>query len=121
LTSFCAVALAMCCTPVPSGTANAQGYPERAIRFVVPYSPGGGADIVARLLAQQLSQALKMPVVIDNRAGAGGVIGTKIVSEAAPDGYTLLLGNVGPLAISPTLHKKLPYRPLQDLTAVSLL
>jgi len=100
---------------------DAQSYPSRPIRFIVPYVPGGGADIVARVTAQKLTDAFGVPVVVDNRAGAGGNLGTALVARAAPDGYTLLMGNVGPIAINISLYKSLPYDPIRDLSPVSLL
>jgi tripartite-type tricarboxylate transporter receptor subunit TctC len=99
----------------------AADYPTRPIRLIVPFVPGGGADIVGRVLAQKLTESWSVPVVIDNRPGAAGNLGTALVANAAPDGYTLLMGNVGPLAINPTLYKRLPYDPLKDFAPVSLL
>lgn len=98
----------------------AQAYPDRPIRFIVPFAPGGTNDIVARLVAAKLYDALGQPVVVDNRGGAGGVIGTELGAKATPDGYTLLMANVN-LATNPALVKKLPYDTLKDLSAVSLL
>lgn len=102
-------------------TALAQQYPGKPIRFIVPYPPGGAADIVARAVGQKLSESFGVPVVVDNRSGAGGNLGTDLVAKAAPDGHTLLMGNVGPLSISVSLYKKLPYDPLTDLAPVSLM
>jgi len=99
----------------------AAGYPVRPVRLVVPYVPGGGADIVGRLLAKKLGDALGATIVVDNRPGAGGNLGTDLVAKAAPDGYTLLMGNVGPLTINPSLYAGLPYSPLKDFAPVSLL
>jgi tripartite-type tricarboxylate transporter receptor subunit TctC len=87
-----------------------QGYPSRPIRFVVPFAPGGGTDFVARLVAQKLGDRLGQQLIVDNRAGAGGAVGVNIVAKSPPDGYTLLLGQLSPLAISPLLEK-LPYTP----------
>ena len=101
--------------------ANAQQYPSKPIRYIVPYPPGGAADIVARAVGQRLSETFAVPVVVDNRSGAGGNLGTDLVAKAAPDGHTLLMGNVGPLAISVSLNRKLPYDPLTDLAPVSLM
>ncbi len=105
---------------IATGAVVAADYPNRPIRFVVPQPPGGGTDIVARLLAQNLSEKLGQQVVIDNRSGAGGIVGTELVAKAPPDGYTLLLGYTGSLTINPSLHKQLPYRPLEDFDPVSL-
>jgi tripartite-type tricarboxylate transporter receptor subunit TctC len=100
--------------------AGAQAYPARPIRFIVPFPPGGGNDIVGRIVAQRLNEALGVPVVVDNRGGAGGTIGTDILSKAPPDGHTLLINNIS-LAVNATLFEKLPYHTLKDLAPVSLL
>ena len=100
--------------------AMAQGYPEKAVRVVVPTAPGGGVDFVARLLGQKLTERLGQPVIVENRAGAGSVIGTVYAARAAPDGYTLLLGFSGPLAITPHAEK-VAYDPHKDFVGVSLL
>jgi tripartite-type tricarboxylate transporter receptor subunit TctC len=99
--------------------ALAQNYPSRAIRLVVPSSPGGGTDITGRIVAQKLSEQLGQQVVVDNRAGAGTIIGNEIVAKAAPDGYTLLMG-LSTLAINPSMYTKLPYDALKDFAPVSL-
>jgi tripartite-type tricarboxylate transporter receptor subunit TctC len=108
-----------CMIGMPLTAAGAE-YPVRPIRLIVPQPPGGGTDIVARLLAPKLSEELKQQVIIDNRAGAGGIVGTEIAARAPADGYTLLLGYTGNLTINPHLHRRLTYRPLQDFDAVSL-
>ncbi len=95
-------------------------YPDRAIRLIVPFAAGGNADIVGRLVAEQMSQALGQPVVVDNRGGAGGSIGAEAVARAAPDGYTLLVGSNGPLTVNPFVQAKLGYDPLKDFAAVAL-
>lgn len=100
--------------------AQAQGYPTRPIRFVVPFGAGGPTDIVARALAQKMSEALHQNVTVDNRGGAGGNIGTDIVAKAPADGYTLLMGTNGPLAANLTLFAKLPFDPVKDLAPVTL-
>ena len=100
--------------------AGAQSYPTRPIRFIVPFPPGGGNDIVGRIFAQRLNEALGVSVVVDNRGGAGGTIGTDIVSKAPPDGHTLLVNNIS-LAVNATLYEKLPYDTLKDLAPVTLL
>jgi len=100
--------------------AAAQGnYPNRSIRMVVPFAPGGGTDIVGRLLAESLATALKASVVVENRPGGGTTVGTAIVARATPDGYTVLLNTLD-LAAGPALFKKLPYDPLRDFLPVSL-
>jgi tripartite-type tricarboxylate transporter receptor subunit TctC len=98
----------------------AQAYPERPVRVVVTFPPGGGADNIARFLAEPMSKALGQRVVVENRAGANGVIGVDHVAKAAPDGYTLLLGSGGATTISPHLAK-LPYDPLKDLAPISMI
>ena len=100
--------------------AQAQGYPNRPIRFIVPFPPGGGNDIVGRIVAQKLNEGLGVPVIVDNRGGAGGTIGTEITSKAPADGHTLLVNNIS-LAVNATLYEKLPYDTLKDLAPVTLL
>jgi tripartite-type tricarboxylate transporter receptor subunit TctC len=102
-----------------AGVAFAQAdYPTRPVRIVVPSSPGGGTDILTRLLAPQLTGRLHQQVVVDNRPGAGSIIGNELVARAAPDGYTLLMG-ISTLAILPAMHRKLPYDALRDLAPVT--
>lgn len=98
----------------------AAAYPERTIRIIVPYPPGGNIDITARTVAPGLSEALGQPVVIDNRGGAGGTIGSELAAKSAPDGYTLLLGSTGTLASSPALYPKLGFDPIKDFAPTSL-
>ena len=95
-------------------------YPDKPIRLVVPYAPGGTTDIMARTLQEPLSKALGQPVIVDNKAGAAGAIGTKQVATAAPDGYTLIFGNNGPSAIVPLIQKDVGYDPVKDFAPVSL-
>lgn len=97
----------------------AATYPSKPIRFICPYSPGGASDFVARTLARELSGFLGQSVIVDNRAGADGGSGTALAAKAAPDGYTLLMGNSGPLTISPSLYRKVPYDPVRDFQPVS--
>ena len=100
--------------------AAAAGYPERTLRLVVPFAPGGGNDVLARLLATELGEGLAQQTIVENRPGASGVTATESVAKAAPDGYTLLLGFVGPLALSPALGK-VPYDPVGDFAPLDLL
>lgn len=101
-------------------SANAQDYPARPVTVVAPYAAGGGADLVARLLAQKLSERLRQSFVVENRLGAGGVIAANSVAKSPPDGYTLFLGTSTQLAIQVTLHKKLPYDPVTDFAPIAL-
>lgn len=106
---------------IPVSIHGAQAaYPEKPIKFVVPFPPGGGADIMARPLAQKLSANLGQPVVIENRGGAGGTLGAEAVATAAPDGYTLFFGTMGTHAINVTLYPALRYDPVKDFAPVSL-
>ena len=111
-----AILLALLGVAVPG--VFAQNYPARAIRLVVPSSPGGGTDIVGRILAQKMSEQLGQQVVVDNRAGAGTIIGNDAVAKSAPDGYTLLMG-LSTLAINPSMYAKLPYDALRDFAPIS--
>lgn len=99
----------------------AQIYPSKPIRFIVPFAPAGPTDTQARWAGQQLNAAWGQPVVIENRPGAGGVPGTDAVVKSAPDGYTLLAGNPGPLTIAPSAHAQLPYDALRDLAPIILI
>ncbi len=101
--------------------AQAQTYPAKAVRIVVPFPAGGSLDVVVRTLAPRLSEALAQPVVIDNRSGAGGATGTELVAKSPPDGYTVLAGTIGGLAVSPTLNPRLGYSTLRDLAPVTQL
>ena len=100
---------------------HAQDYPVKPIRLLVPFAPGGGNDTVARAIAQQLTLALGQPVVVDNKAGAGGVVGADLAAKAAPDGYTLFLGGVGSLAVNPHVMAKLPYDPFKNFAPIVFL
>ncbi|MCI0364443.1 MAG: tripartite tricarboxylate transporter substrate binding protein [Phycisphaerales bacterium] len=100
-------------------TASGQTYPTRPIRFIVPFAVGGAADIAARIIAPRLGESLNQKIVVDNRPGAGSIIGTDLVAKSAPDGYTMLLTNVAFGAL-PALHRKLPYDPKKDFATVSL-
>ncbi len=110
----CAVASVAC-------VAQAQPYPNRPVRLIVPFAPGGGSDIPARLLAAALGTSLGQQFVVDNRSGAGGILAGEMTAKATPDGYTLLLGSIGMLAIIPNFRKSLPYDAQKHFTPVSML
>ncbi len=100
---------------------RAEGWgPERPLRLVVPFPPGGPTDLVARPLAQRLGEALGQPVVVDNRGGAGGNVGADAVAKAPPDGHTLLLSNVGVLAVNQALYRTLPFDPERDFRPLAV-
>jgi tripartite-type tricarboxylate transporter receptor subunit TctC len=111
--------LVLCTACLPCAAALAAPYPDRPIRWVVPYPPGGTTDVIARNVAQAISQAHGHTIVVDNRAGAGGQIAMNAVAKAAPDGYTLLVSDAS-LATAPSLYKQLPFDPIKDLQAVAL-
>ena len=101
--------------------AHAQDYPNRPIMLVVPYSAGGGNDAMARIVADKMSKTLGQQIVIENRGGAGGTIATRTVARSAPDGYTLVLGGTGTLAINPTLYANAGYDPRKDFAPVGMI
>lgn len=103
-----------------AATAHAA-YPDKPIRIVVPYPPGGTTDMLTRLVAQKLSESLKQPVIVDNRAGGAAMIGSDLVAKSAPDGYTLLSTGAGPHAINVSLFPKIPYDPLRDFSSVTMM
>ena len=106
---------------IGTATAQAQSYPAKPIRLIVPFPPGGGTDATARILTQALAETAGWHIVVENRAGATGRIGTELVAKATPDGYTLLLGTAGPNAILPATRTKLPYDAVKDFAPVSLI
>mgnify|MGYP000520356467 CR=1 FL=1 len=108
-----ALALAAICLPA------AAQYPNKPIRIVVPFPPGGATDIVTRVVADKLTQSLGQPVTVENRPGAGGTLGSDLVAKATPDGYTLLMGSTSTHAVAPALYARLPYDPLKDFTPVA--
>jgi tripartite-type tricarboxylate transporter receptor subunit TctC len=118
--SFCLPLFAFFLGCALAAAAGAQPYPSRPLRVVVPFAPGGAVDLVARTVAPKLSEALGQPVVVDNRSGAGGTIGTDIVAKARPDGHTLLVASMG-VAVNAVLYPKLPYDTLRDLAPVTSL
>jgi tripartite-type tricarboxylate transporter receptor subunit TctC len=99
--------------------AHAQAYPNKPVKIIVAFTAGGTTDIMARSLAQRLTERFKQPFVVENKPGAGGNIGTEAVVRSAPDGYTLIVNSVGPIAVNPTLYKSLPYNPLTDLVPIA--
>jgi tripartite-type tricarboxylate transporter receptor subunit TctC len=111
------LAAALCCA---APAAHAQAYPSKPIRLVVPFPPGGSADILGRALGQKLSEGLGQPVLVENRPGAGTAIAAEAVAKSAGDGYTLMLGTVSSHAINPALNPKLPFDPVRDFVPVSL-
>ena len=105
---------------ITAGITHAQTYPTKPIRMIVPFAPSGGTDLLGRTLAIKLGEALGQIVVVDNRAGGGGNIGTDMAAKSQPDGYTLLMGYVGNLAINPFLYKSLPFDPVRDFAPITL-
>jgi tripartite-type tricarboxylate transporter receptor subunit TctC len=108
-------------TGLPMAARSADAWPAKPIRIIVPYPPGGSSDIIARAISQPLSEALKQTVLVENKPGANGNLGADFVAKSAPDGYTLLLCDVGALAISPSVYTKLPFDPSRDLRGVTML
>ena len=102
-----------------AGAATAQTWPSRPLRFVIPFTPGGGADFAGRVIARELSDEFKQPVVVENRAGAGGTIAPDNVAKSPADGYSMVLGHVGGIAVAPHMYKKLPFDPIKDLAPVA--
>ncbi len=115
-----ALLTALALAPV-AGAAQAQTFPVKPVRIVVPFAPGGANDIIARVVSQRLSEPLGQQVIVENRGGAGGAIGAELVARAVPDGYTLLLANPGPNAINPQLQPKTPYDPIADFSMITLI
>ena len=112
---FCAV---LAVSFLPLQCATAENYPARAVTWVVPFAPGGLADIGARLIARKLSENLGQPVIIENKPGAGGIVGAEAVANARPDGYTFYYGAAAPMAVNVSLYKKLSYDPLTSFEPV---
>ncbi len=118
MTRLLAAALAVACAG--GATALAQGYPAKTVRLIVPFPAGGGSDIVGRIVAGRLTEQVKQQVIVDNRPGAGGSIGTEAAARAAPDGYTLVLASTSEIAVNPALYSKLTYDTVRDLAPVAL-
>ncbi|HXV10746.1 MAG TPA: tripartite tricarboxylate transporter substrate binding protein [Burkholderiales bacterium] len=113
------VAFLVCACAYAQKPGAAPSYPVKPIRFICPYNPGGAGDIFTRTIARKLAEYLGQSVVVDNRAGANGGIGTALVAKAAPDGYTILMGNSGPMTVNPNLYRKVPYDPVRDFQPVT--
>ena len=114
------LAIALLATQAMLAGAQAA-FPSKPIHLIVPYPPGSGTDIVGRILAQKLSESWGQPVLVENRPSAGAIVGVDAVAKAAPDGYTIGIGDLGPLALNPALYAKLPYDPIRDLAPVTLI
>lgn len=119
--TMCRALLVFAAVAVPGWASAAGTYPDRPIHLVVGYPPGGTTDLIARVVAQQLSKQMGQSVIVDNRAGAGGSISAEYVAKAPPDGYTLLLSVIGIMSINPSLYKSLAYDPIKDFAPVSQL
>ena len=104
-----------------AGAALAQAYPAKPIRLMVPFPPGGSTDIVARIVAHKLGAQLGQSLVIENRGGAGGTLGTAVVAKSAPDGYQLVVGTTSTHVVAPSVYQKLDYDPVKDFAPISLL
>jgi tripartite-type tricarboxylate transporter receptor subunit TctC len=116
-----ATLLAVVLATVSGGQAYAQSYPSRTVTLVVPFPPGGGVDALARILAERLSVSLKQSVVVENRTGGGGTVGTRQVAKAEPDGYTLMLAHTGTISINPSLYANAGYDPRKDFAPIGLI
>ncbi len=113
-------ALLLALTCATSATAQAQNYPVKPIRIIAPFPAGGSSDTIARIIATRLNEAWGQQVMVDNRGGVGGSLGTELAAKAPPDGYTLVVGNVSPVAINANIYRKIGYDPVRDLTPISL-
>jgi tripartite-type tricarboxylate transporter receptor subunit TctC len=118
-TRLLATALAIACSGTV--TALAQGYPAKTVRLIVPFPAGGGSDIVGRIVAARLTEQMKQQVIVDNRGGAGGSIGTEAAVRSAPDGYTFVLASTSEIAVNPALYSKLTYDTVRDLAPIALI
>lgn len=114
-------ALVGCSVAVPACAQGAANYPAKSVRFIAPFPPGGSTDLLARLVAQKLTEAWGQQVVVENRGGAAGTIGVELASRAAPDGYTIVMGHVGTFGVNPTLYPKLPYDAIRDFAPITVL
>jgi tripartite-type tricarboxylate transporter receptor subunit TctC len=119
--ALCAASLALLCGSAHAQDKQASAYPSRMIKIISPFAPGGATDVLARVIAQKLGESWKQSVIVENKSGGGGLIAATMVARADPDGYTLLLGSVGPVEVLPGLMKKMPYDPEKDLAPVGML
>jgi tripartite-type tricarboxylate transporter receptor subunit TctC len=111
---------ALCALTLAFAAAVAQAYPDRPIKLIVPFAPGGSADLVGRLLAREMSESFGQPVVVENKGGASGMLGNELVAKSAPDGYTLTVGTLGPFAVNQTLYEHVPYDNIRDFAPITL-
>jgi tripartite-type tricarboxylate transporter receptor subunit TctC len=124
LAALAAALAALCAGPAAAqatATSSAQAWPSKPVHIIVPYPPGGSSDIIARAISKPLSDALKQPVIVENKPGANGNTGTDFVAKSAPDGHTMVLCDVGALAITASVYSKLPFEPSKDLRGVTML
>jgi len=117
--SFIHAGVAVVLALIAGGAVAAESYPAKTVRIVVPFAAGGSTDLLARSIAQRLNEAWKQPVLVDNRAGGGGIVGSDHVAKSAPDGYTILMGTPTTLAVAATLYAKLPYDPQRDFAPIT--
>ena len=108
------------CLMLAAASAQAQTWPAKPVRFIVPYPPGGASDVLVRTIAPKLGEGLGQQVIVDNRTGAGGMIGVEIAAKAPPDGYTLVLSTPGPVSFNPSLYARMPFDPVKDLAPITL-
>ncbi|HZN23086.1 MAG TPA: tripartite tricarboxylate transporter substrate-binding protein, partial [Burkholderiales bacterium] len=109
----------LCAAPALLAQTPQQSYPVKPIRVIILVVPGGGADITSRTVGQKLTETLGQQVIVDNRPGGNGIVGMEIAARSNPDGYTLVLGTIGPVAVNPSLYKKLPYDPVRDFDPIA--
>src|SRR6266446_141853 len=112
--------LALCAALLAAPTCAQQSYPQKPIRYIVPFPAGGIADVFARIIGGRLTESWGQPVVVENRAGAGGNIGAELVAKSAPDGYTILMGSIGTQAVNSSLYRNMPYDSAKDFTPIAL-
>jgi tripartite-type tricarboxylate transporter receptor subunit TctC len=117
--TFASIAFASVAS-LASHAAKAADYPSRPIHLIVPYAAGGAADSIARIVAKRVGRSIGQTIVVENRGGGGSIVGTEFVNKSEPDGYTLLLGQSGPISINPAVYKTLPYDPVKDFAPISL-